>query len=58
MIRMKRQALRRREKRLKPGTREDLEAKKWGGDGHITSPSFLRQGRAHDDQESSTRIIS
>jgi hypothetical protein len=39
-------------------TEEDLKAKKWGGDGHITSPSFLHQGRAHGDQESSLQIIS
>jgi hypothetical protein len=31
---------------LKSATQEVSEAKKWGGDGHITSPFPLRQGRA------------
>jgi len=43
MIRMKRQALRRREKRLKPGTRKDLEAKK--GEAMATSPPRLSYAR-------------
>jgi hypothetical protein len=32
---------------LKSPTHEGREAKKWGGDGHITSPTFSAPGRAH-----------
>jgi hypothetical protein len=32
---------------LKSATQEVSEAKKWGGDGHITSPTSSAWGRAH-----------
>jgi hypothetical protein len=41
---------------LKLPTHEGREIKKWGGDGHITSPTFSAPGRAHGAQESSPQI--